>query len=54
MDKDEWGHFRARFSLLETVEKYYNEHEPRLKKMAIHSIPQLTEYVYNKFMEENK
>lgn len=54
MGKEKWGHFRARMSLLVDVESYFEKHKHRLAKIEIHSVPQLTAYVYNKFMEENK
>lgn len=54
MGKEEWGHFRARMNLLVDVETFFEKHKDRLSKMEIHSVPQLTAFVYNKFMEENK
>jgi len=54
LGKEVWSHLRARVSLLVDVEFYFAAHKKQLAKMEIHSVPQLTAYVYNKFMEENK
>lgn len=49
-----WGHLRARNTLIDKIEKYYDKHEKELNEVDIFSIPQLTASILNEYMEKNK
>mgnify|MGYP007025393856 CR=1 FL=1 len=49
-----WGHLRARNTLIDKIEKHYDKHEQELNDVDIFSIPQLTAFILNEYMEKNK
>ena len=49
-----WRQLRARNTLIDKIEKYYDNHEKKLNEVDIFSIPQLTAFILNEYMEKNK